>query len=400
MQSNKEKNKIKIHRVHIDYAIEMVHEVLKNNRQSEDVWRHFSAMHKEWGKRDRTFIANLFYSLLRHPIYYQTILNRLNIKEKDDFLLAGVYVALHGYYSGMHDWWPQFTTEQIIHAADKNSIKPEELYSVPDWLYQRFPNPSTWESLNQSAPLYIRINTLKTSREQLCQQFDKELIQYTQVADNSLRIDQKIQFTKHPLYQKGWFEIQDISSQQVVPFLQVEAGMIVLDACAGGGGKSLQLAAAMNNKGSIIATDVYLHKLQQLKLRAERAGVTLIDTALFNHDFVQKHHQYFHRILADVPCSGTGTIRRKPEIKWKLTELRLHELIVTQRNILHQAVGMLKPGGKLVYSTCSILPDENEHQVDWLLHQFPHLELEASQRLDPTEGGDGFFMARMKAKKT
>jgi 16S rRNA (cytosine967-C5)-methyltransferase len=391
---------MKIHRVHIDYAIEMFREVMTKNRQSEDVWRTYAALHKEWGKRDRAFIANLFYSLLRYQRYYQTILSKLNIKEEDDFLLAGVYAALQGYYSGKHAWWPQFSAEEIKYIANEKDLLPAELLSIPDWLYQRYPNALIWEKLNQPAPVYIRVNTLKTTQARLVKEFEKESVEYTIVGENVISVEQKMQLTKHTLYQSGWFEIQDISSQQVVPFLQVEPGMVVLDACAGAGGKSLHLAAAMKNQGIIISTDVHTHKLQQLQLRAKRAGATMIDTTLLNDKFVQHHITHFHRILADVPCSGTGTIRRKPEIKWKLTEQRLHEYISLQRNILQQAVCMLQPGGKLVYSTCSILPDENEQQVEWLLKEFSHLELEASQRLEPTHGGDGFFMARVKARDT
>lgn len=390
---------MKIYRSHVNYAGVMVQEVLEHDRQSEDVLRTYTQQHREWGKRDRQFIADLFYALLRHRKFYKALLEKLQVHETSDFLLAGIHLALQHAYTGIHPLWPEFSSEQVIAWASNESWTPDVRHSVPYWLYQRYPQAPTWSAMNEPAALYIRVNTLKTTPTQVEQEFRKEQIAYTSIATDALRIDQKIQLTKHPLFQNGSFEIQDIASQQIVPFLQAEPGMRVLDACAGAGGKSLHLAAAMKNQGSIIATDVYEHKLQQLQVRAERAGATMIYTALLSGEFVQHHSTYFHRILTDVPCSGTGTIRRKPEIKWKLTEQRLHELISLQRNILQQAVSMLQPGGNLVYSTCSILPDENEHQVDWLLQEFPQLVMEDTQRIDPAEGGDGFFMARMKARR-
>lgn len=386
---------MKIFPSQVNNAVAMVHEVLGHNRQSEDVLRITTQKHRKWGKRDRQFIADLFYALLRHRKFYGVILEKLQIKQPSDFLFAGVHLALQQAYTGIHPLWPEFSAEQVNSLATNENWPPDVRYSVPFWLYQRYPQASAWAAMNEPASFYIRVNTLKTNRKNVESALQKEQIAYKTMSENTICIDQKIQLTKFTLYQQGWIEIQDWSSQQVVPFLEVLPGMNVLDACAGSGGKSLHLASVMKNQGVIKATDIHQQKLHYLQKRAQRAGVTIIQTSLLDTTFVQKHQKAFQRILTDVPCTGTGTIRRKPEIKWKLTPERLNELIEIQRSILIKAVSMLHPEGKLVYSTCSILPDENEHQISWLLQKFPELQLEAQQRIEPTQGGDGFFMARL-----
>lgn len=385
---------MKIFPSQVNHVVGMVHEVLERNRQSEDVLRIKTLQHREWGKRDRQFIADLFYALLRHRKFYGAILEKLQIKQPSDFLFAGVHLALQRSYTGIHPLWLEFSAEQVIEIAQE-AWPTDVRFSIPTWLYQLYPHASVWSDMNQPAAFYVRVNTLKTNRENVESALQKEQIAYTAISENTIRIDQKIQLTKYSFFQQGWVEIQDWSSQHVVPFLEVIPGMNVLDACAGGGGKSLHLASVMKNQGVITATDIHQQKLYQLKQRAEKAGATIIQTSLLDETFVQQHQQAFQRILTDVPCSGTGTLRRKPEIKWKLTPERLNELIEIQRSILIKAVSMLHPEGKLVYSTCSILPDENEHQITWLLQKFPELQLEAQQRIEPTQGGDGFFMARL-----
>ena len=375
----------------------MVCEVLHHNHQSEDVLRITTLRHREWGKRDRQFIADLFYALLRHRKFYSAILEKLQIKQPSEFLLAGVHLALQHAFTGFHPLWPEFSAEQVNEIAQE-SWTPDVHLSIPIGLYQRYPHASVWAAMNEPAALYIRVNTIKTTQKKVEIELQKNQVAYTLISENTIRIDQKFQLTQSPLYQHGWVEIQDWSSQQVVPFLEVLPGMNVLDACAGGGGKSLHLASVMKNQGVIKATDISHHKLQQLEQRAKRAGAVNIQTSLLVETFVQQHQHSFQRILTDVPCTGTGTLRRKPEIKWKLNPERLNELIEIQRSILMKTISMLHPKGKLVYSTCSILPDENEHQITWILQKFPELQLEAQQRISPTNGGDGFFMARLSFK--
>ncbi|NUO01804.1 MAG: RsmB/NOP family class I SAM-dependent RNA methyltransferase, partial [Saprospiraceae bacterium] len=188
------------------------------------------------------------------------------------------------------------------------------------------------------------------------------------------------------------------SSQLVAPFLEVQPGMRVVDACAGGGGKTLHLAARMQNKGSIIALDTEGWKLDALRKRATRAGASIIETRhIQNNKVIKRLHGSADRVLLDVPCSGLGVLRRNPDAKWKLDPAFLDRVRQTQAGILQQYSAICKTGGKLVYATCSILPSENEAQVARFLEANSNaFRLIAQQRILPQDDGfDGFFMALM-----
>ncbi|HWA34975.1 MAG TPA: methyltransferase domain-containing protein, partial [Cyclobacteriaceae bacterium] len=200
-------------------------------------------------------------------------------------------------------------------------------------------------------------------------------------------------------FRDGLFEVQDAGSQLIAPFLKPEPGMRVVDACAGGGGKTLHLAALMQNKGRIIAMDIEAWKLDELKKRARRAGASNnIETRLIDSSKVIKRlENSADRLLIDVPCSGLGVLRRNPDAKWKLTPEFIEQVKITQQEILTNYSTMVKTGGLMVYSTCSILPEENEEQVKKFLAAHPDkFELQDQHMVWPSEGFDGFFMARMK----
>ena len=200
-------------------------------------------------------------------------------------------------------------------------------------------------------------------------------------------------------FRKGLYEVQDAASQRIAPFLQVESGQLVIDACSGAGGKALHLAALMEDKGKIIAMDVEGWKLEEVKKRATRAGVKSITTEFIRGNKTIKNWQNrADRVLLDAPCSGLGVLRRHPGTKWKLTLQDYEEVKSVQADILDRYSRMVKPGGKLVYATCSLMPGENEEQVKLFLSDHPEFELEEQQRTWPSEGWDGFFMARMVRK--
>jgi 16S rRNA (cytosine967-C5)-methyltransferase len=199
-------------------------------------------------------------------------------------------------------------------------------------------------------------------------------------------------------FKEGLFEVQDASSQRVAPFLQVEPGMRVIDACAGGGGKTLHLAALMQNKGRILALDVHEWKLAELRRRAARAGVDIAEVrAIESSKTIKRLTNDADRVLLDVPCSGLGVLRRNPDAKWKLSEAEIERLVVQQQEILTRYSAMVKPGGKMVYATCSVLPSENENQVrGFLARHGAAWELEEELKLNPAETGhDGFYAARL-----
>ena len=198
-------------------------------------------------------------------------------------------------------------------------------------------------------------------------------------------------------YKNGLFEVQDAASQLIAPYLQVKPGMKVSDACAGAGGKALHLACLMQNKGSILAMDVEVKKLQELEKRAQRGGVRIINTSIATKDVILRNKESADRLLLDVPCSGLGVLRRNPDAKWKLTPTFMDEIQQTQASILNDYSSMLKIGGLMVYATCSILPVENNLQVKHFLeNNIGKFELLNEQSILPSQGYDGFYMACLK----
>ena len=204
-----------------------------------------------------------------------------------------------------------------------------------------------------------------------------------------------------PEFKEGFFEVQDSASQMVADFLQVKPGMRVIDACAGTGGKSLHLAALMQNKGRLIALDNKTFKLEELKKRARRAGVSIIETKEIESTKTTKRLvSTADRLLLDLPCSGLGVLRRNPDAKWKLQPQEITNLIAQQREIMERFAPTVKPGGKMVYATCSILPMEGEDQIKWFVEKHAeHWILEGEKRYAPTQfDADGFYMALLTRK--
>ena len=195
----------------------------------------------------------------------------------------------------------------------------------------------------------------------------------------------------------GWFEVQDASSQMVAEFLDVKPGMKVVDTCAGAGGKTLHIASLMENKGQIIAMDIYESKLRKLKIRARRNGVHNVELKVLETTKpVKKLYGKADRVLIDAPCSGLGVLRRNPDAKWKLEPEFLDRIRKTQEDVLNRYSRMVKPGGKMVYATCSVLPSENQDQVDKFLTSDSGKDFKfvKDKKILASEFGyDGFYMA-------
>jgi len=189
--------------------------------------------------------------------------------------------------------------------------------------------------------------------------------------------------------------VQDASSQEVAYFLDVKPGMRIIDACAGGGGKTLHIASLMQNKGRILALDVHEWKLKELQKRAARAGVSIVETRVITSSKVVKRlEKNADRLLLDVPCTGLGVIRRNPDIKWKLDADSVKRIIQQQTDILSSYSKMVKNGGKILYVTCSILPSENEQVVNTFIAANPEYKLVNEKKILPSvTGHDGFYMA-------
>jgi len=278
--------------------------------------------------------------------------------------------------------------------------------SIPDWLDELAEKElgEKWnreiQALNEEAKVVLRVNTLKTTREDLQTELNENEI-FTEVLrdyPDALILQQRQNIFINELFKEGHFEVQDAGSQLIAPFLNVEPGQRVIDACAGGGGKTLHLAALMQNKGRIIALDTEEWKLDELKKRARRAGASnLIETRVIESSkTIKRLENSADRLLLDVPCSGLGVLKRNPDAKWKLTPEAIDKVKELQQKILNDYLIMLKPGGLVVYSTCSILPSENEKQVEKILDERKELQLLKQKMIYPSQGFDGFYMALMK----
>ncbi|PJC58621.1 MAG: RNA methyltransferase, partial [Ignavibacteria bacterium CG_4_9_14_0_2_um_filter_37_13] len=320
---------------------------------------------KKWGSRDRKFIAETTYTIVR----YWRMLNemmRINAEENSDYLwkLFAGYLLWKNIPLPLWDEFSSIDKDKI--SIEKNSRLNERKIkeSIPDWLDELGEKElgNKWDSeiaaLNKEAPVILRANTLKISKEQLIEKFLEIGIQTFPLdfTNDALLVEQRQNLFQTPYFKEGYFELQDASSQLVANYLDVKPGMRVVDACAGAGGKSLHIAALMQNKGKVLALDTEEWKLNELKKRANRNGISIIETrTITSSKVIKRLADSADRVLLDVPCSGLGVLRRNPDAKWKLTNERIEELKSLQQKILESYSTMVKPNGKIVYSTCSIL---------------------------------------------
>lgn len=281
---------------------------------------------------------------------------------------------------------------------------PNLKYGCPVWL-DEFGKKELGERWEAEKPCFakeprrfIRANTLKTTREELRNMLAAEKVKTRECAlPDALEVLDSSAIFKTEAFKKGLFEQQDIGSQEIPLFLDPRPGNKVIDACAGAGGKTLYLSALMKGKGSIIAMDDKDWKLNELKLRARKAGAHNIETRLIDTTkVIKRQHGKADCVLLDVPCSGSGVLKRNPESKWADGTDSIRELIEVQADILSRYSKMTKVGGTLVYSTCSIFPCEDHNQIAAFLEHNPDFELVAEKTVYPSQGGDGFYMAKLK----
>jgi 16S rRNA (cytosine967-C5)-methyltransferase len=257
---------------------------------------------------------------------------------------------------------------------------------------------------NEQANVILRVNTLKTTKEDLQLKLQSEDIETEFLLNHpsALKLVERANVFKTDAFKNGWFEVQDASSQLVADFLDVKPGMKVVDVCAGAGGKTLHLASLMENKGQLIAMDIYESKLKKLKIRARRNGVHNIEMKVIDSTKpIKKLHGKADRLLIDAPCSGLGVLRRNPDAKWKLLPEFIESIKQTQLEVLEQYSKMVKSGGKMVYATCSVLPSENQEQVKKFLNTEVGQDftlIKDNKILAYKSGFDGFYMALLEKK--
>ena len=362
---------------------------------------------KRWGARDRKFIAETTYEIVRYYRWYTAIVGDPTDSLTDWWDILAAYF----YFKGIEiPDWETFGRYDFSNWKSKakalNQIRKYK-ESIPDWLDEMGEKElgdlwsPTLHKLNQPAKVVLRTNTLKIHKKQLAKKLKEENIETEIYKKNALLLTKRKNVFRTHAFQNGWFEVQDYSSQLVAEYLDVAPAMRVVDACAGAGGKTLHLAALMQNKGQIIALDTEAWKLAELKKRAKRAGAHIIERRqITSTKTIKRLKESADRLLLDVPCSGLGILRRNPDAKWKLNPNFINSVRETQQEILQKYAPIVKKGGKLVYATCSILPSENEMQIEKFLSQNADYQLIKQQTILPqNENFDGFFMALLERKK-
>ncbi|MCL6260629.1 class I SAM-dependent methyltransferase [Aquiflexum sp. TKW24L] len=386
----------------VSAVIEAIDEIFNRNRYADKVIERILKSNPKWGVRDRGFIAESAYEMVR----WWRLLNEVSPSD-DLYHLFGTYWVLQG--NELPDWREFKGMDPKIILAKYDRIRDRAvLQSIPDWLDDMGAEQlgDKWEkeieTLNQEADVVLRVNTLKVTREQLMNRLAEEGIESfaPKGYKDALVLAKRQNIFKNPAFKEGLFEIQDASSQLVAAALEVEPGMRVIDACAGSGGKSLHLAALMQNKGRILSMDLEGWKLKNTKLRARRNGISIIEPKVIEgNKTIKRLKESADRVLLDVPCSGLGVLKRNPDTKWKLTPESIEKVQGIQQEILQNYAGMVKPGGLLVYATCSILPTENQMQVEKFLasENGKNFELVEDQKVLAQDSGyDGFYIAKMK----
>jgi 16S rRNA (cytosine967-C5)-methyltransferase len=359
-------------------CVEALHLIINQRKYADKVIESVLKKDKRWGARDRAFIAQTVYDIVRNQRMYLHIAGvKTPLHNTEIWRLISIWIVLNNFELPQ---WKEFEKTPVrrirgrYYESSKSFVYKE---SIPDWMDQvgrTQLGTELWEkevhALNQPAEVVLRVNTLKCTEKELISDLEKDgvLTERISAYPGALIVKERSNLFKTNAFTKGYFEIQDANSQLVAPFLEVQKGHRVIDCCAGAGGKSLHLAALMQNKGQLIAMDIFPYKLNELKKRAKRAGAFNIETRLIEgKKSIKKLKQSAERVLIDAPCSGLGVLKRNPDAKWKLQPEHLDKLKETQQQLLQDYSVMLKPGGKLVYATCSILPQENEKQVETFL---------------------------------
>ncbi len=403
---------MKLHRNLVFAVVDALGYIFNEGEYADKVVQKTLKIDKRWGSRDRGFIAETTYDIVRWKRLYAEIAEvKAPYSRANLFRMFTVWAVLRGI--DLPDWkqLEPVPTRRIKGKFDELSKIRKFKESIPDWLdevCEKALGDKLWSSeiaaLNKQADVILRVNTLKTTKEKL----RKALLDDGIVAEpikgypDALKLNERANVFTTKSFKDGFFEVQDASSQLVSQFLEVEPGQRVVDTCAGAGGKSLHLAALMENKGQLIAMDIYENKLKELKRRARRNGAHNIEPRhIHSTKVIKKLHDKADRVLIDAPCTGLGVLRRNPDAKWKLQPDFLEKITKTQQEILRSYSKMVKPGGKMVYATCSILPQENVLQVKSFLasDEGKEFTLAKDKKVFASKSGfDGFYMALLERK--
>ncbi len=385
------------------------------------------------GSKDRASIAGLFYFIVRRKASLAWLAHQSQHAASPRVLVMlgaafqqGLSLSQIEELHGEGKYAPPALTageKAMLGAALRRGVQdatmpPPVRYNLPAWLCETLNDtygeatPALLDALMDEAPLDIRVNTLKAVPKQVLHGLKKQGIHHAKpapYAPDCLRLARREALFSLQMFRDGWFEVQDEGSQLVASLVEAKPKERVIDFCAGAGGKTLAIAVSMNNAGRILAFDVHSGRLEEAAKRFRRAGVHNAETRLITSETdagIKRHKRSADWVLVDAPCTGTGTWRRNPDLKWRTAHSDLEELVALQRRILASASRLVKEGGYLVYATCSLLGEENTQQVHWFLQTYPEFsatpfsiaglaESVHQLQLSPaTHGTDGFFVAK------
>lgn len=408
------------------HAEAVLGQLLRFDHPADAVVSRYFREHRQLGHADRAFVAETVFAVLRRG---RSIEARCAGQLSDRRRLLATLALVRG--------WSQRELAPVLKASEEAwlaatkampeaDLPPAVRCDLPDWLYQRLEQQfgadetlALAHAINQSAPLDLRVNTLKADREAVLAKLAADGIaaQPGALSPLAVRLRDKPALARHPLFLEGAFEVQDEGSQLLGFLLDPKRGEMVVDFCAGAGGKTLLLGALMRNTGRLYAFDVSDKRLANLKPRLARSGLSNVHPGRIEHERDQKIKRLAgkaDRVLVDAPCSGLGTLRRNPDLKWRQSETSVAELTLKQASILDAAATLVRPGGRLVYATCSLLTVENDAVVAAFLEKHPDFSLlpaagllgkqgiacedEVLRLLPHRHNTDGFFAAAMERK--
>ncbi|MFC4622748.1 RsmB/NOP family class I SAM-dependent RNA methyltransferase [Comamonas nitrativorans] len=353
----------------LEACAELVQQVMLLQHPADSVVSRFFRQHRNLGPRERATLAETAYTVLRHKLRFEALARSgSGARERRLAILgfAGPRTLLQAALNPAEKTWLQEC--DAVQTAD---LLPQHRHNLPQWLAEALQAQvgeqfdALAASLLAAAPLDLRVNTLNAKREAVIKELAAEGIaaEATPYSPWGLRVQEKPALTRLDAFQQGRIEVQDEGSQLLALLLDAKRGEMVVDFCAGAGGKTLAIGAQMRNTGRLYAFDVSAHRLEALKPRLARSGLSNVHPAALAHERderVKRLAGKIDRVLVDAPCSGLGTLRRNPDLKWRQNAQSVAELTAKQTAILDSAARLVKSGGRLVYATCSMLPEENE----------------------------------------
>ena len=353
----------------LDACADLLQQVLRFDHPADAVVSRYFREHRSLGPRERATLAETVYAVLRKKLLFDHFAPSGSGPKPRRLAILGFQGPRDFLKSALDDKEKRWLDQ--CDAIDSADLLERHRHNLPDWLAQPLKSQlgeEFWplaDSLLQSAPLDLRVNALTDKRDDVRRELQLAGIaaEPTPYSPWGLRLADKPALTKLDAFARGAIEVQDEGSQLLALLLEARRGEMVVDFCAGAGGKTLALGAAMRNTGRLYAFDVSAHRLEALKPRLARSKLSNVHPAAIAHERDERIKRLagkIDRVIVDAPCTGLGTLRRNPDLKWRQSPEGVQEMAAKQAAILRSAARLLKPGGRLVYATCSLLPQENE----------------------------------------